>query len=218
MSIIKIQSDVVNSGIFTISSPASNDEHTLTLPDVTTTAMGNSAVQTLTNKTFGTGLVMAASTLTSAGQITAGGTSNILATNIPPWVESVSVMFSQLSSTGTSPFLIQFGTGSPPTYVTTGYQSVSDNYQSAVSPATATNGFRVGRSIPSTSSATAIYTFFLVGTNKWIGQLNGILDTGTSVVFGGGFVTLSSALTAVRFTTSGGTDTFDTGTLAVWYE
>ena len=219
MSAIKIQSDTVGDGIFTVSSPASNASHTLTLPDVTTTAMGNSAVQTLTNKTFGSGLVMAATTLTSAGIKTASGTSITLATSIPSWVVSVSIVLESVSSSGTSPFLIQFGTGSSPTYVTTGYTSVSDNYQSSPSPASATTGFRVGRSIGAGSSATAIYTFVRLGTsNTWVGQLNGILDTGNSVLFGGGTVELSQSLTAIRFTTSGGTDTFDSGTLVVWYE
>jgi hypothetical protein len=218
MSTIKIQGGTGGSGIFTISSPATNSEHTLTLPDATTTAMATSATQTLTNKTFGTGLVMAASTLTSAGQRTASGTSVTLATNIPSWVESVSVVFSTVSTNGTSPFIIRFGTGTAPTYVTSGYTSVSDNYSTSEAPASSSVGFRVGRSIAAASSATAIYTFFLLGTNKWVGQLNGILDAGASVLIGGGVVSLPSALTSILFTTEGGVNTFDGGTITVWYE
>jgi hypothetical protein len=218
MSSIKLQGGTGGYGVFTISSPATNSEHTLTLPDATTTAMATSATQTLTNKTFGTGLVMAASTLTSAGQRTASGTSVTLATGLPSWVRSVSVVFSTVSTNGTSPFIIRFGTGTTPTYVTSGYASVSDNYTTAENPTGSSLGFRIGQSIAASSSATAIYTFFRVGTNRWIGQLNGVLDAGSSVLFGGGVVSLPSALTAILFTTEGGVNTFDSGTFTVWYE
>jgi hypothetical protein len=221
MSSIKIQGNYVGDGVFTLSAPASNSNYTLTLPDATTTIAGTASAQTLTNKTFGSGLVMGATTLTSGGVVPAGGTSMVLATGLPSWVKSVSVVMIQLSTTGTSAINIQLGTGSTPTWVTTGYQSGSDNYSSVQtgSPGTLTVGLRIGRSIGAGSSTTAIYTLCRMGTtDKWVGQLNGILDTGTSVVFGGGYVTLASPLTAVRITTQGGTDTFDTGNAVVWYE
>jgi hypothetical protein len=220
VSVIKIQGSPGGGGAFTISSPATNADHTLTLPDADSVIAGTGGAQTLTNKTLSSPLTMATSMLTSPGVVaTTSGTSVVIATNLPSWVRSVSFVFYLLSTNGTSAILIQFGTGSTPTWVTTGYVSGSDNYTSAVSPATSTQGFRVGRSTGAGNSTTAIYTFFRAGTsNTWVGQLNGILDAGTSLVFGGGRVTLASELTAIRVTTAGGANLFDAGSATIWYE
>lgn len=222
MALIKIQGSPGGGGAFTISAPATNSDYTLTLPDATTGIAGAGGGQTLTNKTLASPLVMATSMLSSPGPVaTTSGASVALATGLPSWVKSVTVVMYRMSTSGTSPIVIQFGTGSGPTYVVTGYTSGSDNYStSIVAPATATAGFRIGRSVAAGSFITGFYTFFRMGTtgNTWMGQLNGIFDAGTSLVFGGGKVSLASELTAIRVTTTGGTDTFDAGSVVVWYE
>lgn len=154
-----------------------------------------------------------------AAQATTSGTTVTLATNIPSWVRRVTVMLNSISLSGTSVPQIQFGTGSTPTYLTTGYISSSDNYASAAGPATgSTTGFKVGSG--SGSAATVwigTYTFTTLGSNIWVGSLGGAAAT-TTVLIGGGSVTLPAALSAIRLISFNGTDTFDAGSAAVMYE
>lgn len=218
MSQIRIQANASGTGTFTIAPPPSDNTPVITLPDETTTVAGIDLTQTMLNQTLGSGLVMGATALTSTPQVaTTSGTSVVLATGIPSWAKSVTVIFDSLSISGTSPILIQFGTGATPTWATTGYASSSDNYTLASGPiGSASNGFRVGSTITAGTSISCLYTFAPTGTDRWVGQLNGNL--GASVIFGGGVVTLSDTFTAVRVTTSGGTDVFDLGSASVVYE
>jgi len=52
MSKIAFTPNASGTGTFTLASPATNTDRTLTLPDVTTTLVGTDATQTLTNKTI----------------------------------------------------------------------------------------------------------------------------------------------------------------------
>lgn len=52
MSTVKVSANVSGSGIFTIESPNSNTDRTLTLPDATDTLVGKATSDTLTNKTL----------------------------------------------------------------------------------------------------------------------------------------------------------------------
>ena len=52
MSKISLEGNVSGSGTFTIASPNSNSNFTLTLPQATTTVVGTDATQTLTNKSI----------------------------------------------------------------------------------------------------------------------------------------------------------------------
>ena len=217
MSQIRIQANASGTGTFTIAPPPSDNTPVITLPNETTTVAGTDLTQTMLNQTLGSGLVMGVSAITSIPQVaTTSGTSVVLATGIPSWVRNVTVAFSSLSA-GSSAIIIQFGTGGTPTWTTTGYASSSDNYSSAAGPiANATNGFRIGSTSLAGSLISCLYTFASLGNNEWVGQLNGA--TTGSIVVGGGIVTLADTLTAIRFTTSNGTDVFDSGTASVIYE
>lgn len=150
--------------------------------------------------------------------VTTSGTSVVIATGIPDWVNRVTVMIYGLSTSGTSAILLQFGTGSAPTYVTTGYVSSTDNYASAAGPvATSTAGFRLGSSTAAATVWYATYVFTNLGSNKWVGSLMGAVVS-NSVGFGGGGITLAAPLTAMRFTTAGGTEVFDAGSVNYIYE
>jgi hypothetical protein len=156
-------------------------------------------------------------TLTPEVSTTSGSTVDIL-TNIPSWVKCVTVSFYGISLSGTASPLIQFGTGATPIWTTSGYISSTDNYATTAGPAAGSSiGFRIG----STSSADTVYhgsyIFSLVGSNKWVGQMNGSIGTNT-VLFGGGAVALSAALTSIRMTSTNGTDTYDAGSVSVLYE
>ena len=85
--------------------------------------------------------------------------------------------------------------------------------------ASSTAGFMIGSTFSANvATATGIYVLNKVpGTNIWLGGLSGTVYSG-SVLIGGGTVTLSGVLTAIRLNTVNGTDTYDNGTACVFYE
>ena len=52
MSQVRVSGNASGTGVFTIASPNSNNNRTLTIPDATTTIVGTDATQSLTNKSF----------------------------------------------------------------------------------------------------------------------------------------------------------------------
>jgi len=106
-------------GIITVVPPTTNTNRTVTIPDATTTLVGTDATQTLTNKTLSTGLVMSASAITSGTAVASTSGTSIDFTSIPSWVKSITVMFSAVSTSGTSDVIVRLGTGGSPE--TSGY-------------------------------------------------------------------------------------------------
>ena len=136
--------------------------------------------------------------------------------SIPSWVKRVTVMFNGVSTTGTSPIVIQIGAGS---IVTTGYNGAvgAITTASAVGAATATSYFYASNN---PSAATASYgsmILSLLGSNTWVEQGIFFLHADT-VSYSAGSLALSGALDRVRITTAGGTDTFDAGSINILYE
>jgi hypothetical protein len=142
-------------------------------------------------------------------------------TGIPSWVRRITVMFSGVSTTGSSNYQIQIGTSGG--IQITGYLvNATQITAAAAASTTSTAGFRFG------SSA------YNVGTDTFGGMCQiCLLDSsnGTWTAFGcignsaaaqsyftAGSKVLSGTLDRVRITTAGGTDTFDAGTINILYE
>jgi hypothetical protein len=148
-------------------------------------------------------------------QASTSGTS-INFTGIPSGVERITVQFRGVSLNSSANFLIQLGTGST-TYTTSGYVSTA---LAAVSGGNTilsdTTGF-----LAYISSTAGVWSGHMVITNisgnDWVSSHNGKYNTGT-VCSGAGDVSLSAVLTAVRITTTTGTDTFDAGSINILYE
>ncbi len=199
------------SGYVEIDAPAVAGSNTLVLP----TGNGSADQALVTN---GSGTLSFADrgrmTLATAQASTSG--TSIDFTGIPSWVKRITVMFQGVSTNGTSTPLIQIGTSSGVT--TTGYISTSINVSnaSASSGASSTSGFVI-----QSGSASALFSghiiITLVGSNAWISS-HTVKQLTTNSIFGGGDVTLSSALDRIRITTVNGTDTFDAGSINIMYE
>jgi hypothetical protein len=145
------------------------------------------------------------------------GTSVALATGIPSWVKRVSLLFSSVSSNGTSEYLIQLGDSGG--LETTGYVSEGGIYTSA---AAAVSSSTAGFIIRHTSASAAVIgkiSIDLTGTaNTWLASGTFRALT-TSVGQTDGIKTLSDTLTQISITTVNGTDAFDgSGTVTVVYE
>ena len=157
--------------------------------------------------------------LTSGTAVASTSGTSIDFTSIPSWVKRITVMFNGVSTNGTSPVLVQVGSGS---VSTSGYYSLvalingSSQYSSTA-----------GLVVDGTSSANAGYTrsgialLTLIGNNQWIYSVTQSYPValGNTSNTGGGFSpALSGALDRVRITTVNGTDTFDAGSINILYE
>lgn len=155
--------------------------------------------------------------VSGTAQASTSGTS-IDFTSIPSWVKRITVMFSGVSTNGTSIPQIQIGSGS---VNTTGYLSGSGFITTAagVAVTTATSGFIIYSNTAAASLSGSI-VLSLIGSNIWVAQ--GVMLQATStanvVETAGNSPTLSGALDRVRITTVNGTDTFDAGSINILYE
>ena len=188
------------SGSVTLSAPDVAGTTTLTLPATTATIATN-----VNGNLY---------PLTSGTSVTASGTS-VTFTGIPSWVKRITVMFSGVSTNGTSHLLIQLGAGS---VTTSGYNVYGVNFGGAgLSGAGYTNGYAIRN-----GSASDLYSGSLNVNNlngvSWAGQ-GMFASSASSNGFGtSGSITLGGALDRVRITTVNGTDTFDAGSINILYE
>lgn len=151
--------------------------------------------------------------IVSGTAVTSTSGTSIDFTGIPSWVKRITVMLYNVSTSGTSNYVIQIGNA---TFTTTGYTSY---VQFGGSGGTNTNGFMI------VGSNAATYNYFGTAVltnptgNSWICNGTGIVNT-TAVnqtMFSGG-ITLGAILDRVRITTVNGTDTFDAGSINILYE
>jgi hypothetical protein len=147
---------------------------------------------------------------------TTSGTSHDF-TGLPSWVKRFFVMFSGLSTNGSSPPIFQLGDsgGIEPTA-----------YLGSASFLGATTGganFTTGFGMNSSHSAVNVYhgraEFRLLdaATNTWTYSMTGAYSNAGFTIFGGGSKSLSGTLDRVRLTTVNGSDTFDNGLIEISY-
>ena len=161
---------------------------------------------------------MASSVITSGTAVASTSGTSIDFTGIPSWVKRITVMFSGVSTSGTSNQIIQIGSGS---FTATGYLGTCSNVATASASSTQmSTGFMVGTG----AAAAALYhgsvvlTLINASTNSW--SENGSLgrSDGSLGYFSAGSIALSGTLDRVRITTVNGTDTFDAGSINILYE
>ena len=151
--------------------------------------------------------------LQKATAVSASGTS-IDFTNIPSWVQRVTVMFQGVSLSGTDDVLVQIGSGS---FTTSGYVSTSGRIKDGASINTdqSTSGFicRVGDTAATLSGALTITQF---SAAAWVSNHLAKVST-NEIVVGGGDISFAGAIDRVRITRTG-TNTFDAGSVNIMYE
>ena len=136
-------------------------------------------------------------------------------TSIPSWVKRVTVMFNGVSTNGTSPIIIQIGSG----FITsTGYTSGGNYGLSTLGGGvTATNGFLCTAVFTAANTCSGITFVNLVSNYAYVSTSTVVENVGRFNT-ATGVVSLSGALDRVRITTVNGTDTFDAGTINILYE
>lgn len=141
-------------------------------------------------------------------------------TSIPSWAKRITVVFSGVSTNGTSPYIVQIGdAGGIETSSYLGSASTLSS-SSANTAAFGGTGFVIGATAP--TAATTIHgtlVLTLAGTGKWIATgIFGFSNGGAMALVGGEKTLSASPLDRVRLTTVGGTDQFDAGTVNVTWE
>ena len=203
MSLVAISGNASGTGTLTIAAPNTNSNRTLNLPDGSGTFTVNGV-----NSNIVSGTTVASTSGTS-----------IDFTGIPSWVKRITVMFSGVSTTSTSPYQIQLGAGSVDTasYIT----SCTSIQSAAASSQSGTTGFFITTTANMGAAATINggIVFSLLGSNTWVGSGSFSREAGSNTMFfSAGSKTLSGTLDRVRITTVNGTDTFDAGSINILYE
>ena len=126
-------------------------------------------------------------------------------TGIPSWAKRVTIIFDQVSLSGTDDILVQLGTSGG--FVVAGYDSAS-------SGVAVTNGMNVRVAAASRRMVGHMAIIHISG-NTWVSQ--GVVDWGGGTSTGGGRVALGGTLTQLRVTVTG-SNTFDAGAINIMYE
>lgn len=180
----------------------------------TTLAATANAVKTAYDRATN-GLITAAT-----AQNSTSGTS-IDFTSIPSGVKRITVMMNGVSTNGASLIQVQVGSGS---FSTTNYVSGSSLSGGGVGQAgySSTTGLLFDSGAPTAAGVRyGAMSLFNISGNTWIANFTITLNlSGFYYMMGGGGVspTLGGALDRVRITTVNGTDTFDAGSINIFYE
>ena len=137
-------------------------------------------------------------------------------TGIPTWVNRVTVTMVGISTSGTSPYVLRVGDGA---IVASGYTGAFTIIAGATPNS---NNAASGIGILQNPTAASVYHGVCVlmrhSGNTWVATSTGGLSNAASTALSGGSITLAGALDRVRLTTSGGTDTFDAGSVNISWE
>ena len=182
--------------------------------------------QTLTNKTLTsptiTGAVvssMASSVVSSGTAVASTSGTSIDFTSIPSWVKRITVMFSGVSTSGTSDVIVQIGDSGG--IENTGYLGAGTNFAaSTLATSNYTTGFGFGAWTANVSIAQGAMVWNLLdaATNTWAGFGSVARSNVAGTATGASAKSLTGTLDRVRITTVNGTDTFDAGKVNILYE
>lgn len=137
-------------------------------------------------------------------------------TGIPSWAKRITVMFSGVSTSGTSKVILQIGDAGG--VEITGYLGTS--LVSGVAATNYSSGFITDDRASAAAVRHGILTLCLVNpaTYTWAFATQIGLSDNNLAAFGAGTKSLSDTLNQVRVTTVNGTDTFDAGSINIMYE
>jgi hypothetical protein len=156
------------------------------------------------------------SALTSGTFITTSGTA-VDFTDLPSGVKRITVILNNVSISGTANLIIQIGTSSG--FITSGYGGSAGYSSDGTAPAVSnnSNGFKIDNFADAGATRCGIASLCLLSSTRWIASSVIGNSSGVFVGYGGGTVPITGTLDRVRITADG-TQTFDQGTVNIFYE
>ena len=155
-----------------------------------------------------------AGTITSGTAVASTSGTSIDFTGIPATAKRITVMFSGVSTSGSSNLLIQLGDSGG--IENTGYTAAAGSIGNTLASSTAGYILTQSNSAAWAHQAVAVITS-LNSSNTWMCSSIDIIG-GSNGFSASGSKSLSDVLTQVRITTVNGTDTFDAGTINIMWE
>ena len=209
MSNLTVRGNPSGTGTIILESPNTNSNRTITLPDATATLASTAYVDS--------SVATAARMVTGTAVSSTSGTA-IDFTGIPSWAKRVTVMFSGVSTNGTSATLLQVGST---TFSTSGYTSSCGAINSGTAQAAQTIGFLL-TTFPVSAGvvSSGFVALSFLSANNWVlsGSMQTNISSGGIFLSSGVSPSLAGALDRIRITTVNGTDTFDAGTINIMWE
>ena len=144
-------------------------------------------------------------------------TTEVLFSSIPSWAKRITVMFNEVSTSGTSAAQVRLGDAGG--VENTGYNGQAGNLSAA--PTVLSSGFTFIAPPVAVGLYSGSMTLTLLGSNIWAANsIIGRSDVSgtTSLQLCAGTKATSGVLDRVSITMANGTDTFDAGTINIMYE
>ena len=156
------------------------------------------------------------SAITSGTAVASTSGTAIDFTGIPSWAKRITVMFNEVSISGTANILIRLGTSGG--FESSGYESQTAVVNTASNTANSTAGFIIYGNLAA-KELSGIMTISNLSGNIWTasGTFSSLGGT-NSVAISGGKKQTSSVLDRIQILASNGTDTFDLGSINIMYE
>lgn len=154
--------------------------------------------------------------ITSGTAVASTSGTSITFSSIPSWVKRITVVFTNVSTTGTSAVVVRVGSGS---VASTGYRAFQNGFNTSGGLAASFNstGFILESGSTGSYSRAGSMVMFTADSNTWT-QFGFINEDNASDNWTQGQITLGGVLDRVVITTLGGTDTFDAGSVNIMYE
>lgn len=183
-----------------------------------TGSLGNITAGTITASGLITGATGALYPLVqNTSRITLASTATVISTAIPSWAKRIILNIVGMSTSGTSHYIVQIGSGS---YTSTGYLGAG----SVLATSGATSAFTTGFGVVNNNGASTVSHLTMTlnlqnaATNTWSESHAGAYSNLAVSLVGGGSVSLGGTLDRLQITTVNGTDTFTAGTINFQYE
>jgi hypothetical protein len=173
---------------------------------------GSATIATLSSTTI-TGTTIQGTIKSGTAVASTSGTS-IDFTSIPSWVKRITIVFDQVSLTGTDNLLVRIGTSGG--LETTGYAGASSACATTVNTDSSTVGYVLTAGVAASSICGCMILTNITG-NTWISTHTVGRSDAASTRYGGGTKSLSGTLNQLRILPSGA-NTFDAGSINILYE
>jgi len=193
--------------------------HTTGTEDMRIDSVGNVMIGTTTSQTGAklsvTGGIQG--TITSGTAVASTSGTSIDFTGIPSWAKRITVMFQGVSTNGSSVHIMRLGTSGG--FVITGYLSGGVYTGTGTGSGNRTDGLLLdGNATDATVVLNGHAILTNISGNAWVQSFVIGQSNNAYCLFGGGSITLASALTQIRITMANGTDAFDAGSINILYE